>query len=421
MICRGFGLLSPLQPFLFSMILRRFLSALFVGAATMMSAQTILFHTGDSTGFPYRIPSIATAKNGDLIALSDLRPCGGDIGYGRVDILGRTSRDNGASWTAPYTVLAGSGHGKDTGYGDACLVADRDRNELLLVCVSGDTPYWSSTVAHSQRLVSLHAAYDKRRKEWVWETTPTDHTDTVYHTLFGDRINGLFMGSGRICQSRRIKVGRYYRLYGALCTHRGNFVLYSDDFGRSWSVLGSAEESCAPHGDEPKCEELPDGSVVLSSRKAGGRYFNIFRYTDTKHYSAGAWGTAIDSRTAPGGIANESGACNGEILLVPVRRTADGKKTHLILQSLPGGPGRTLVSLYWKELATAADYASPEAFASHWQGAYRVSDRGSAYSTMALQADGRLAFYYEEEPGNYQMTYRALSIDSITGHRYRVE
>lgn len=53
-------------------------------AAIGMNAQTRLFHTGDHTGYPYRIPAIATAVNGDVIALSDLRPCGGDIGYGHI-------------------------------------------------------------------------------------------------------------------------------------------------------------------------------------------------------------------------------------------------------------------------------------------------------------------------------------------------
>ena len=31
-------------------------------------AQTVLFHTGDSTGYPYRIPAIATARDGQLVA-----------------------------------------------------------------------------------------------------------------------------------------------------------------------------------------------------------------------------------------------------------------------------------------------------------------------------------------------------------------
>lgn len=382
------------------------------------AAQTVLFHTGDSTGFPYRIPAIATTCDGQLVALTDRRPCGGDIGFGRVDILGRTSDDNGTTWSAPFEVLVGTGSGADTGFGDACLVADRDRRELLLVCASGDVPYWQSTPSHPLRMVSTRAKWDRKSGRWVWEA-PTDLTQTVYHDLFGARLNGIFMGSGRICQSRQVKTGRYYRLYAALCTHRGNFVVYSDDFGRSWSVLGSAETSCAPKGDEPKCEELPDGSVLLSSRKQGGRYFNVFRYTDVDE-ARGVWGAPADSKTAPGGISNEGGACNGEILIIPVRN-AQGRRTHLALQSVPAGPARSHVTLYWKALNRPADYNTPLRFASHWDGSYEVTAAGSAYSTMTLQADGRIGFFYEEEPGYYQMVYRALELSDITGGRYRAD
>lgn len=385
-------------------------------AALATSAQTVLYHTGDSTGYPYRIPAIATTVSGKVVALSDIRPCGNDIGYGRVDILSRTSLDNGASWSPVAPVLTGTGNGPETGYGDACLVADRKREELLLVCVSGDVPYWSSTVEHSQRIVSSRAHWNRKQKTWEWER-PTDHTAAVYHDLLGGRINGLFMGSGRICQSSKVKVGKYYRVYGALCTHKGNFVLYSDDFGRNWNVLGSATESCAPKGDEPKCEELPDGSVLLSSRKQGGRYFNIFRYTDTEK-AEGAWGATVDSREAEGGIANDGTPCNGEILIIPVR-TADGKRTTLAMQSIPAGPQRSNVTIYWKELASQADYLTPLAFASHWQGSFQVSTQGSAYSTMTLQKDGRIGFFYEEEPGYYQMVYRALEIQEITGGKFK--
>lgn len=387
-------------------------------AALPLPAQTVLFHTGDSTGYPYRIPAIATTVDGEVVALTDRRPCGGDIGYGRVDILGRTSRDNGKTWGAPFEVLVGTGSGPETGYGDACLVADRKRKELLLVCVSGDVPYWDSKVERSQRFVYTHGRWDKKAGAWKWDA-PTDLTKEIYHDLFKGTVNGLFMGSGRICQSSRVKVGKYYRLYGALCTHRGNFVLYSDDFGRSWSVLGSAKKSCAPKGDEPKCEELPDGSVLLSSRKHGGRYFNVFRYTDEKR-AAGQWGYPVDSREAPGGISNEGTPCNGEILIVAAR-DAGGKKTRLALQSIPAGPNRSNVTIYWKELAKPEDYNTPLRFASNWHGAFQVSKVGSAYSTMTLQADGRIGFFYEEEPQAYQMVYRSIGIDELTGGAFRAE
>ena len=48
---------------------------------------------------PYRIPAIAVTPKGTLIAVSDYRPCGGDIGFGRVDLRYRLSNDNGHTWS----------------------------------------------------------------------------------------------------------------------------------------------------------------------------------------------------------------------------------------------------------------------------------------------------------------------------------
>lgn len=391
------------------------LLAAFWSASIGLSAQTTLFYTGDESGFPYRIPAIATAANGDVIALTDRRPCGSDIGFGRVDILMRVSKDNGRTWSKATDVLVGTGQGADAGFGDACLVADRKKNELLLVCVSGDVPYFKSTPAHRQRLMITHARYDKKSATWQWDR-PTDLTAQVYDTLLAGRIGGLFMGSGRICQSRQVKVGKYYRLYAALCTHKGNFVVYSDDFGRRWHVLGSNTESCAPEGDEPKCEELPDGNVVLSSRKHGGRFFNVFRFTD-KVRALGTWDGVVDSRTVEEGISNEGTPCNGEILILPVKTQA-GKKSYLALQSIPAGKGRQNVTIYWKELAVPTDYNNSRNFASCWEGSFQVSTKGSAYSTMTQQKDKRIGFFYEEEPGYYQMVYRPLTVEEITQGAY---
>lgn len=393
------------------------LSLALLFAALGLKAQTTLFHTGDSTGYPYRIPAIACAPNGDLIALSDLRPCGNDIGFGRVDIMGRTSSDNGQTWSDAYAIARGTGSGPDCGFGDACLVADRNRNELLLVCVSGDVTYWNSKPEHRQRMVTFHAKHNKKTGRWDWDKKYNEITDMIYDDLLEGRLGALFMGSGRICQSRTVKVGKYYRLYAALCTKKGNWVIYSDDFGHEWKLLGEANQSCAPRGDEPKCEELPDGSVLLSSRKHGGRYFNVYRYTDVKS-GRGVWGYPVDSRTAPGGISNQGTPCNGEILILPVQNAETGRTTTLALQSIPAGPNRSNVTIYYKELTTPDTYNTPLRFASNWQGNYQVSKQGSAYSTMIQQQDGRIAFFYEEEPGNYQMIYRPLDIKDITGGRF---
>ncbi|MEG1580080.1 MAG: sialidase family protein [Bacteroidaceae bacterium] len=386
-------------------------------AAVPRERNQILFHTGDEYKVPYRIPAIATAKNGDIMALSDRRFCGSDIGYGHVDIVGRVSRDNGKTWGKDFIVLRGGGTGRETGYGDACLVADRESNRMLLVCVAGNVSYWNSTIENPQAIVRSYGTYDKATKSWKW-SKPVDFTDHIYKELLGNRVKGLFMGSGRICQSRKVKVGKYNRIYAALATHVGNFALYSDNFGETWAVLGSAEISCAPKGDEPKCEELPDGSVVLSSRKQGGRWFNIYKYTNVKT-AAGTWGTPCDSKTAKGGICNEGSPTDGEILLTTVRNTQTGQKVTLALQSIPAGPQRKNVTIYYKELSKVTDYDTPIHFSENWLGSYQVSYRGSGYSTMIQQKDGRIGFYFEEEPTNYQMVYLPLTIGEITKGTYK--
>lgn len=159
----------------------------------------------------------------------------------------------------------------------------------------------------------------------------------------------------KISQSNVIKVGEYYRLYCAVLVKLGNgsnvnFVLYSDDFGGSWTVLGDVNDSPVPSGgDEPKADELPDGSVIISSRASGGRIYNIYSYTDSR-VAAGSWSTSVFSGAGNNGAVAQGNSCNGEILFVPVIRNSDSKKMYTALQSVPTGPGRANVGIYYKGL-----------------------------------------------------------------------
>ena len=227
---------------------------------------------------PYRIPAIAVNRRGELIAVSDYRPCGGDIGFGKVDLRYRISDNNGATWSREYVLAEGDGvkGSKTCGYGDAAIAADRGSDEAVVVCVTGNTVYGSgsTTRKNPNRVAVLHSTDGGHH----WGR-PVDITDQIYALFDQSRlgpVDALFFGSGRICQSRLIRLGHYYRLYAALCARPGgNRVVYSDDLGRTWQALGDIHTSPAPNGDEPKVEELPNGDVLLSSRVSGGRLFNI--------------------------------------------------------------------------------------------------------------------------------------------------
>ena len=113
-------------------------------------------------------------------------------------------------------------------------------------------------------------------------------------------------------------------------------------------------------------------------------------------------------------------------MILPAVRNSDGKQLYLALQSLPFGSGRSNVGIYYKELDDYNDFLTPAHFAKDWDGSYRSSITGSAYSTMTLQADGALAFIYEEDTygtsgGGYTIAYKSYTIEKITDGKYSLD
>ena len=391
----------------------------------------VLYFTPDAKGKPYRIPAIATAKNGDIFAISDNRPCGMDIGYGEVDMKCRISKDNGKTWGKEFFIADGVGdnHGGQvwkTGFGDAAVVADCERNELLVMMVCGKTVCHNgnyipnSPQSNPNRVAQVRAKLNEKTGEWEW-TKPVEVTETIYSKFVKNgqaTVKSLFIGSGRICQSRVTKVGDYYRLYCAVWTkNEGNRVIYSDDFGKTWDVLGALNDRPGRGGDEPKCEEMPNGNVILSSRR-NGRLFNIYTYTDVKT-GKGKWQTEQWSENQTGGI-KVGNSTNGEIMLLKAVRVSDGQKVDLALQSVPWGNGRSDVGFFFKEIKKETQ-GSALMLAQNWTRGLQVSYVGSAYSTMALQKDNKIGFFFEEEPGNYCMVYIPLTVEQITKGNFKLD
>lgn len=390
----------------------------------VLSSHT-LFETESTDTVPYRIPAIATLSDGSLLALTDYRYCKRDIGFGRVDIHGRVSADNGASWGDEFALIEGTGveGAVDCGFGDAALVADRESGDILVMLVCGQTVYWHKTTnRQNPNRIAVMRSSDNGKTWSQWE----DMTESVY-SLFDDSVHGCiescFVGSGKICQSRTVKVGSHYRLYAAICARpNGNRVIYSDDFGRTWKALGGPDQLPAPAGDEPKCEELPDGRVVLSSRASGGRLFNIYSYTDVES-GEGSWAEPAFSGEENDGCTALANACNGEILILPVIRKEDKEKVYVVFQSVPLGPERRNVGVYYKELPEDVSGLTPALFAAGWEKPYQVSQTASSYSTMVQQENGNIAFFYEECadvcPGGFDMVYKEIQVDTLTFDKYK--
>ena len=388
-----------------------------------------LYYSPGPNGKPYRIPAIATTANGYVFAINDYRPCGNDIGYGEVDLVMRHSTAAGSdwdghSWTESVTIADGQGDAyaaNDTakiwqvGFGDPAIVADRESNQVLVLSVCGNQTCWDGTFGEENpnpnRMARLYITYDENTKQWnVGE--PEEVTYDVYR-LFENKDGeayaaSMFIGAGRIAQSSKVKVGTHYRIYCAVWTvtktqrQHHNYALYSDDFGKTWNVLGELGYDNCPSkwGNEPKCEELPDGSVLLSSRKGYGRYFNVFRYTDVAT-GEGAWMGEV-STDAMGDLKWGANSTNGEPLRIG----------NVLFQSAPTGEGRSDVSVFYKVLSNdPADY-TPTKLSKGWT-EIEISDEESAYSSMTILPDGNIGLFYEEAPGGYSMVYVPLELKKI--------
>ena len=260
-------------------------------------------HELEETGYqvPHRIPAIVKSGN-TVIVFADKRYSGGDVGqqtddtYGyRIDTKIRKSYDNGETWTEDITIIQGDPGSKHwlwqtwsggMGYGDVAVVADRENSQnIVYFCVAGNKQFISSEKGSTNKI------YRFRSNDGGVTWTYKDITTEIYETTLGNNFDGAFFSSGSILQSSKVKVGSHYRLYAAIHTNRktGGFigigetnnltttVVYSDDFGETWYRLGTTGTGVTiTDGNEAKCQELPNGDIVVSCRAANGRIFNIY-------------------------------------------------------------------------------------------------------------------------------------------------
>ena len=396
----------------------------------------VLFSTAEDGEHPYRIPAIATLINGDILAISDYRPCNKDVGNGEVDIYAKVSKDNGATWT-PSTKTPGKSGGlkiadgsSSNGYGDAAVVVDRESGDVLVICVAGNVAYSSGSSSKHNKMARIRADFNESTGELSW-TSPVDVTDAFFKNLLPDAYT-MFMASGRMIQSQfatKDKTGGTHdRIYGSLLVlqkkniftkENANYVVYSDDFGETWKLLGGGACSTSD-ANEAKVEELPNGDIVFSARRdnKGGRNYNVFSFTNLEN-ATGSW-DSVETCSFAG-----SNSTNGELMIYHnVTNASTKEKTNIILQSLPTGSSRSNVAVYYKVIDNTTSYSSSN-FTSGWTKGIEVDDGASAYSTMTILKNGEIGFMYEDDyttstygGGGCEIVYVPLKVSEITGGAY---
>ena len=399
-------------------------------ASAVDGKKQTIYSSVNHASTPYRIPAVATLNNGTVLAIADQRPCGADVGNGEVDIyakVGTIAADGSYKWNPSAIDPSVSGGLKiadgtsSNGYGDAAVVVDRESGKVLVICVAGKQVFSSGSSSKHNKMARIVGSADGLS----WET-PQDVTSAFFTNLL-PKAYTMFMASGRMIQSQHVKVGNYYRIYGVLLVREkggflnlgssnNNYVVYSDDFGASWKILGGS--SCLKGGDEAKVEELPNGDLVMSSRTSGGRYYNVFKFTNLNSAS-GSWGSA--TKYSFGG----SNSTNGELMLYKGLVDKNGTAYNVMLQSLPTGSSRSNVSVFYKAFATDKTSWAVSDFTSGWTKGIEVDNGASGYSTMTILPNGQVGFLYEDDydtskaSGDYSnIVYVPLTVEEITGGKY---
>lgn len=411
---------------------------LLVGAVAL-NAQTqtpIEVYTGDCGSQYYRIPAIVTASNGDLLFFNDNRKDNNsDVGrrgsnQNGIDLLVKclpyntTSQSYSTTFSSPLNITPSST--KTSGsycYGDPAVVADRESGEVLVLTIGGagaSSGLWTGN--------KTSFAIKSTDNGQTWGAPVQLSLPTV--TTYGSSVAGFFFASGRILQSKVIKKqgASYYRIYSAILSYEWdnekssytnrNRVFYSDDFGTTWNLLGSSYAQTS--ADEAKLEELPNGDLILTTRKGGGRYINKFTYTDTAT-AAGSWGSCGQDFAFTDGC-----AINGDMLTMIAYRVSDNQQVTLLLQSTATGSSRTDIKIFYHEID---NNTTVDSLTSGWTPTSFTLPNTSVfggYSAMTLQADDKIGVYYEGNTdlctlaGNdfsnlYYITY---TLEELTGNAY---
>ena len=213
-------------------------AALFAATINGINAQTAasavdgkkqtLFSSVNHASKPYRIPAVATLNNGTVLAIADQRPCGADVGNGEVDIyakVGTIAANGSYSWNPATNDPSANGGLKiadgtsSNGYGDAAVVVDRESGKVLVISVAGKVVFSSGDASSHNKMARMVGSADGL----TWES-PQDVTTAFFDNLLPNAYT-MFMASGRMVQSQLVKVGDYYRIYGALLVReKGGFL-----------------------------------------------------------------------------------------------------------------------------------------------------------------------------------------------------
>lgn len=312
----------------------------------------------------YRIPSIITATNGDLIAAIDERvPSCGDLKWSRdINIVIRKSSDNGKTWGKIEKIID---YPLGQSASDPSMILDKQTNTIFLF-------YNYMDLDNQKDIYYLkYISSNDNGKSW---SKPVDITNQISKENWKNDFK--FITSGRGIQTKKGTL-----LHCLVNLQKGTHVFGSNDNGKTWFIT----ETPTSPGDESKIVELNDGSWMVNSRvnKLGYRYSHVSN-DDGKTWISKKEESIID----PG--------CNGSLI-----RYSHGEKNLLLLTNINNKKER-------KEIVLR--YSIDEG--KSWSNPKIIYNGEAAYSSMTVMENGNLGLFFEMD--NYtKNVFTSISIKDV--------
>lgn len=317
----------------------------------------------------YRIPSLITAPNGDLIAAIDERvPSCADLrGSKDINIVQRRSTDNGRTWSEIETVVD---FPEGESASDPSMIVDEETEEIFMF-------YNFMDLDNEANIYYLHVVSSKDNgKTW---TEPRDITAEIAKDEWHKDFKFITSGRGTQTSSGRL-------LHTLVNLDNGLHLFGSDDHGESWFLIDTPIQPA----DESKVIELADGRYMINARVNTGEGHRYVHISDDKGES---WETRPETKlTDPGNNAS----------IIRYTREDKNEKDILLFSNSNDAEKR-------KNLSVRISYDEGET----WSEGKTIYPGSAAYSDLTVLENGDIGVFFEAD-GYSRNLFTSFSLEWLT-------